>query len=166
MYILCTVELIMTKTRRCWTLLSCILFLFSILIILSLDLLFQDRLTISPEIYPNLGTAIRNIYKDGGIGAFYAGLSPTLVGMLPYSTCYYFMYDTIKKSYCLTKNKKSLNRLEMLMIGALSGEIFSIFLSVLQLFGLLCPIHDLSILLQEPNNGMKYLYLWNFLRAM
>lgn len=81
----------------------------------------KDRLTISPEIYPNLGAAIRNIYKDGGIGAFYAGLSPTLVGMLPYSTCYYFMYDTIKKSYCLTKNKKSLNRPEMLIIGALSG---------------------------------------------
>jgi hypothetical protein len=95
-----------------------------------LDLLFQDRLTISPEIYPNLGAAIRNIYKDGGIGAFYAGLSPTLVGMLPYSTCYYFMYDTIKKSYCLTKNKKSLNRPEMLIIGALSGETFSMFLFV------------------------------------
>ncbi|XP_015958533.1 probable mitochondrial adenine nucleotide transporter BTL1 [Arachis duranensis] len=81
----------------------------------------KDRLTVSPEVYPNLSIAVRNIYKDGGIGAFYAGISPTLVGMLPYSTCYYFMYDTIKKSYCETKNKKSLSRPEMLVIGALAG---------------------------------------------
>lgn len=81
----------------------------------------KDRLTVSPEAYPSLGIAVRNIYKDGGIGAFYAGISPTLIGMLPYSTCYYFMYDTIKKSYCQSKNKKSLNRPEMLLIGALAG---------------------------------------------
>ncbi|XLR17750.1 hypothetical protein S83_045662 [Arachis hypogaea] len=81
----------------------------------------KDRLTVSPEVYPNLSIAVRNIYRDGGIGGFYAGISPTLVGMLPYSTCYYFMYDTIKKSYCETKNKKSLNRPEMLVIGALAG---------------------------------------------
>ncbi|KOM27210.1 hypothetical protein LR48_Vigan406s002000 [Vigna angularis] len=80
-----------------------------------------DRLTVSPEIYPTLGIAIRNIYKDGGVGAFYAGISPTLVGMLPYSTCYYFLYDTMKDSYCQSKNKKTLNRPEMLVLGALAG---------------------------------------------
>ncbi|XP_052181413.1 probable mitochondrial adenine nucleotide transporter BTL1 [Diospyros lotus] len=81
----------------------------------------KDRLTVSPEAYPSLGVALSKIYKDGGLGAFYAGISPTLIGMLPYSTCYYFMYDTMKRSYCLTKNKKSLNRAEMLLVGALSG---------------------------------------------
>ncbi|XP_068477562.1 probable mitochondrial adenine nucleotide transporter BTL1 isoform X2 [Phaseolus vulgaris] len=81
----------------------------------------KDRLTVSPEIYPTLGVAIRNIYKDGGVGAFYAGISPTLVGMLPYSTCYYFLYDTMKDSYCRSKKKKSLNRPEMLLLGALAG---------------------------------------------
>lgn len=81
----------------------------------------KDRLTVSPEVYPRLGIAISKIYKDGGIGAFYAGLVPTLIGMLPYSTCYYFMYDKMKKSYCQAKNKKSLNRPEMLLVGALAG---------------------------------------------
>ncbi|KAM7254070.1 hypothetical protein ACFE04_031752 [Oxalis oulophora] len=81
----------------------------------------KDRLTVSPEIYPNLGIAINKIYKNGGIGACYAGLSPTLIGMLPYSTCYYFMYEKMKKSYCKAKNKKSLNRPELLLIGALAG---------------------------------------------
>ncbi|KAL3528482.1 hypothetical protein ACH5RR_007804 [Cinchona calisaya] len=81
----------------------------------------KDRLTISPEVYPSLSIAVHKIYSDGGLGALYAGLSPTLIGMLPYSTCYYFMYDTMKKSYCLAKKKESLNRAEMLLLGALSG---------------------------------------------
>ncbi|PON79545.1 Mitochondrial carrier protein [Trema orientale] len=81
----------------------------------------KDRLTVSPEVYPCLSVAISKIHKDGGIGAFYAGISPTLMGMLPYSTCYYFMYETMKKSYCKSKNKESLNRPELLVIGALAG---------------------------------------------
>ncbi|KAH7515263.1 hypothetical protein FEM48_Zijuj10G0008200 [Ziziphus jujuba var. spinosa] len=81
----------------------------------------KDRLTVSPEAYPSLSIAISKIHKDGGIGAFYSGLSPTLIGMLPYSTCYYFMYETMKKSYCESKKKKALNRPEMLLLGALSG---------------------------------------------
>ncbi|KAL0441249.1 UNVERIFIED_CONTAM: putative mitochondrial adenine nucleotide transporter BTL1 [Sesamum radiatum] len=81
----------------------------------------KDRLTVSPELYPNLSIAVHKIYKDGGIRALYSGLSPTLIGMLPYSTCYYFMYETMKKSYCLAKKKESLTRAELLLVGALSG---------------------------------------------
>lgn len=77
----------------------------------------------SPEIYPNLSIAMHRMYKEGGIGAFYSGISPTLIGMLPYSTCYYFMYETMKKSYCVRKKKDSLTRVEMLLLGALSGRI-------------------------------------------
>ncbi|WZY84115.1 hypothetical protein YC2023_030499 [Brassica napus] len=81
----------------------------------------KDRLTVSPEIYPSLSLAVPRILRDDGIRGFYAGLGPTLVGMLPYSTCYYFMYDTMKTSYCKSKNKKALNRPEMLLLGALAG---------------------------------------------
>ncbi|KAK6263876.1 hypothetical protein SCA6_019310 [Theobroma cacao] len=81
----------------------------------------KDRLTVSPDIYPSLSIAISKIYKDGGVGAFYAGISPTLIGMLPYSTCYYFLYEKLKISYCKSKKKKSLNRPEMLLVGALAG---------------------------------------------
>ncbi|XP_072985666.1 probable mitochondrial adenine nucleotide transporter BTL1 [Typha latifolia] len=81
----------------------------------------KDRLTVNREAYPSISLAFSKIYKDGGIGGLYAGLCPTLIGILPYSTCYYFMYETIKKSYCDAKQKKSLNRVELLVIGALSG---------------------------------------------
>lgn len=81
----------------------------------------QDRLTVSPETYPSLSIAVHKMYKDGGMRALYAGIAPTLIGMLPYSTCYYFMYETMKTSYCRAKNKDSLSRAEMLVFGALSG---------------------------------------------
>ncbi|XP_068643017.1 probable mitochondrial adenine nucleotide transporter BTL1 [Aristolochia californica] len=80
----------------------------------------KDRLTVNREAYPSISLAVQKIHRDGGIGGFYAGISPTLIGMLPYSTCYYFMYETMK-SYCQTKKKKSLSRAEMLLVGALSG---------------------------------------------
>lgn len=76
----------------------------------------------SPDVYPNLSIAVRKMYNDGGVGALYSGISPTLIGMLPYSTCYYFMYETMKKSYCKANKKDSLTRGEMLLVGALSGN--------------------------------------------
>ncbi|XP_074268055.1 putative mitochondrial adenine nucleotide transporter BTL1 [Silene latifolia] len=81
----------------------------------------KDRLTVRPDEYPNLAVALAKIYKDGGVPALYSGLVPTLVGMLPYSTCYYFMYDKLKRSYCGLKKKKSLSRPEMVLLGAFSG---------------------------------------------
>ncbi|KAL8139194.1 hypothetical protein V2J09_005195 [Rumex salicifolius] len=81
----------------------------------------KDRLTVRPDEYTNLTVALANIYKDGGVTALYSGLKPTLIGMLPYSTCYYFMYDTLKTKYCAAKKKKSLNRIELLLFGAVSG---------------------------------------------
>ncbi|KAI3775187.1 hypothetical protein L1987_49756 [Smallanthus sonchifolius] len=79
-----------------------------------------DRLTISPDVYPNLSIVVQKMCKSDGIGTSYSGLSPTLLGMLPYITCYNFMYDTSKKSYCTAqKKKKALSCLEMPPIGAL-----------------------------------------------
>ncbi|EAZ09611.1 hypothetical protein OsI_31895 [Oryza sativa Indica Group] len=81
----------------------------------------KDRLTINREVYPSISVAFSKIYRTDGIRGLYAGLCPTLIGMLPYSTCYYFMYDTIKTSYCRLHKKTSLTRPELLVIGALSG---------------------------------------------
>ncbi|TVU10092.1 hypothetical protein EJB05_43600 [Eragrostis curvula] len=81
----------------------------------------KDRLTINRESYPSIGLAFSKMYRTDGIRGFYAGLCPTLIGMIPYSTCYFYMYDTIKTSYCRLHKKSSLSRPELLVIGALSG---------------------------------------------
>ncbi|KAL9671927.1 hypothetical protein QQ045_009500 [Rhodiola kirilowii] len=128
----------------------------------------KDRLTVSPVSYPNLTVSIGRIYKDSGVGGFYAGLFPTLVGMLPYSTCYYFMYETMKKSYCTTQKKKSLSRMEMLFIGALSGFTASTISFPLEvarkrlMVGALegkCPPHMVAALSEViRNEGLAGLY--------
>ncbi|XP_078446631.1 putative mitochondrial adenine nucleotide transporter BTL1 [Wolffia australiana] len=65
--------------------------------------------------------AFRKIYKRQGIRGLYTGISLTLIGMLPYNTCYYFMYETAKTAYCRAKKKKALTRAELLVVGAVSG---------------------------------------------
>lgn len=129
----------------------------------------KDRLTVSPDVYPNLSIAVRKMYNDGGIGALYSGISPTLIGMLPYSTCYYFMYETMKKSYCLANKKDSLTRGEMLLVGALSGLTASTISYPLEvarkrlMVGALqgkCPPPNMAAALSEVlrEEGLKGLY--------
>ncbi|KAL6646622.1 hypothetical protein ACP70R_015699 [Stipagrostis hirtigluma subsp. patula] len=48
----------------------------------------KDRLTINREAYPSIAVALNKIYRTDGVGGLYTGLCPTLVGLLPYSTCY------------------------------------------------------------------------------
>ncbi|OAY67590.1 probable mitochondrial adenine nucleotide transporter BTL1 [Ananas comosus] len=81
----------------------------------------KDRLTVNKEAYPSIGLALNKIYREDGFTGFYTGLCPTLIGMLPYSTCYYFMYEKIKHTYCQAKKKSALNRAELVVIGAFSG---------------------------------------------
>ncbi|TVU51671.1 hypothetical protein EJB05_03111 [Eragrostis curvula] len=81
----------------------------------------KDRLTINRETYPSISLAFSKIYRTDGIRGFYAGLCPTLIGMVPYCTFYFFMYDKIKTSYCRLHKKSSLTRPELIFIGAMSG---------------------------------------------
>ncbi|GFZ04412.1 mitochondrial substrate carrier family protein [Actinidia rufa] len=39
----------------------------------------KDRLTVTPEAYPSIAIAVSKIYKDGGIGAFYAGFTASTI---------------------------------------------------------------------------------------
>lgn len=106
----------------------------------------KDRLTVNRQAYPSLGAAVAKIHAEAGPGGFYAGLCPTLAGMLPYSTCYYFMYDAIKRSYCRAHKKTSLSRPELLLVGALSGLSLSFSHSLILSFS-----HSLILIWYDPN---------------
>ena len=46
--------------------------------------------------YKNLVSVFANIYRTEGILAFYRGLTPTLLGVIPYAGTSFFTYETLK----------------------------------------------------------------------
>ncbi|KAH9328492.1 hypothetical protein KI387_000600 [Taxus chinensis] len=50
-----------------------------------------------PKVYPNLRSAFKEIVRTRGIRGLYAGLSPTLVEIVPYAGLQFGTYDTFKR---------------------------------------------------------------------
>jgi hypothetical protein len=88
--------------------------------VLDIQKVFMDAP--APKLTLALALPAAKIYRTNGVRGLYAGLCPTLIGMIPYTTCYFFMYDTIKTSYCRIQKKSSLTRPELVVIGAPSGK--------------------------------------------
>lgn len=57
-----------------------------------------------PKIYPNMRSAFVDIIQTRGIRGLYAGLSPTLVEIIPYAGLQFGTYDTFKR-WMMTWNK-------------------------------------------------------------
>ncbi|KAK8494016.1 hypothetical protein V6N13_022971 [Hibiscus sabdariffa] len=50
-----------------------------------------------PKVYPNMRSALFHITSTRGFGGLYAGLSPTLVEIIPYAGLQFGTYDTFKR---------------------------------------------------------------------
>ncbi|GMI70331.1 hypothetical protein like AT5G48970 [Hibiscus trionum] len=50
-----------------------------------------------PKVYPNMRSALFDIISTRGFGGLYAGLSPTLVEIIPYAGLQFGTYDTFKR---------------------------------------------------------------------
>lgn len=50
-----------------------------------------------PKVYPNMRSALVEIVKNRGFRGLYAGLSPTLVEIIPYAGLQFGTYDTFKR---------------------------------------------------------------------
>ncbi|XP_051127860.1 mitochondrial thiamine diphosphate carrier 2-like [Andrographis paniculata] len=50
-----------------------------------------------PKVYPNMRSALANILETRGFRGLYAGLSPTLVEIVPYAGLQFGTYDTFKR---------------------------------------------------------------------
>ncbi|CAN6676924.1 unnamed protein product [Malus baccata var. baccata] len=50
-----------------------------------------------PKVYPNMSSALVEIVKNRGFRGLYAGLSPTLVEIIPYAGLQFGTYDTFKR---------------------------------------------------------------------
>lgn len=72
--------------------------------------------------YTGLANIVVKIYKEEGFPAYYRGLIPTLLGIIPYAGISFFTYESLKKLYFdVMHDAKKLNPLHRLFFGACAG---------------------------------------------
>lgn len=66
------------------------------------------------------------ILQEEGPAELFRGLTPSLIGVVPYAAINYYTYDTLKKLYRKTFKTHDVNSLATLLMGSASGAISSI----------------------------------------
>ncbi|KAK6912609.1 Mitochondrial substrate/solute carrier [Dillenia turbinata] len=87
--------------------------------------LLKTRLTIQRGVYDGLLDAFFKILQEGGPGELYRGLTPSLIGVVPYAATNYFAYDTLRKAYRKVFKQEKIGNIETLLIGSAAGAISS-----------------------------------------
>ena len=65
---------------------------------------------------------VTKIYREEGISAYYRGLLPTILGIMPYAGISFFTYETLKKLYNdFFQESRKLSPLHRLFFGACAG---------------------------------------------
>lgn len=77
------------------------------------------------DVYENFLHAFVKIVRDEGPAELYRGLTPSLIGVIPYAATNYFAYDTLKKLYRKTFKKQEISNVATLLIGSAAGAISS-----------------------------------------
>lgn len=71
--------------------------------------------------YTGLMNIVTKIYREEGLSAYYRGLLPTVIGIMPYAGISFFTYESLKKLYSDIFHEKKLNPLHRLLFGACAG---------------------------------------------
>ncbi|KVH93815.1 Mitochondrial carrier domain-containing protein [Cynara cardunculus var. scolymus] len=76
-------------------------------------------------VYKNLVDAFLKIVKEEGPAELYRGLTPSLIGVVPYAATNYFAYDTLRKTYKKILKQDEIGNIATLLIGSAAGAISS-----------------------------------------
>ncbi|WOL09213.1 adenine nucleotide transporter BT1, chloroplastic/mitochondrial [Canna indica] len=87
--------------------------------------LLKTRLTIQRDVYDNLLHAFTKIVREEGPAELFRGLTPSLIGVIPYAATNYFAYDSLKKLYKKTFKTEEVGNIPILLIGSAAGAISS-----------------------------------------
>lgn len=69
--------------------------------------------------------AFVKIWTQEGPQELYRGLSPSLIGVIPYAAANYFAYDSLRKFYRKVYKREHIGNLETLVIGSVAGAFSS-----------------------------------------
>ncbi|EYU32339.1 hypothetical protein MIMGU_mgv1a026915mg, partial [Erythranthe guttata] len=87
--------------------------------------LLKTRLTIQRELYNGLFDAFVKILQEGGPGELYRGLTPSVIGVIPYAATNYCAYDSLRKAYKKMFKQEKIGNIETLLIGSFAGAVSS-----------------------------------------
>ncbi|KAK7292065.1 hypothetical protein RIF29_07728 [Crotalaria pallida] len=87
--------------------------------------LLKTRITIQRGVYKNLLNALARIIREEGPAELYRGLTPSVIGVIPYAATNYLAYDTLRKAYKKTFNKEDIGNVVTLLIGSAAGAFSS-----------------------------------------
>lgn len=87
--------------------------------------LLKTRLTIQRGVYKNLLDAFIKIVREEGPAELYRGLTPSVIGVIPYAATNYFAYDTLRKAYKKAFDQEEIGNVMTLLIGSAAGAISS-----------------------------------------
>jgi hypothetical protein len=76
-------------------------------------------------VYDNFLHALVKIVREEGPTELYRGLTPSLIGVVPYAATNYFAYDTLKKAYKKMFKTNEIGNVPTLLIGSAAGAISS-----------------------------------------
>lgn len=82
-------------------------------------------LSIQRGVYDNFLHAFVKILKEEGLAELYRGLTPSLIGVVPYAATNYFAYDTLRKAYKKILKKEEIDNISTLLIGSAAGAFAS-----------------------------------------
>lgn len=67
--------------------------------------------------------ALIKIVKEEGPAELYRGLTPSLIGVIPYAATNYYAYDTLRKAYRQILKQEEIGNMATLLIGSAAGAI-------------------------------------------
>jgi solute carrier family 25 phosphate transporter 23/24/25/41 len=76
-------------------------------------------------VYKNLLDALVKIVQEEGPAELYRGLTPSIIGVIPYAATNYYAYDTLRKAYKKAFKKEEIGSIMTLLIGSAAGAISS-----------------------------------------
>ncbi|KAL3535846.1 hypothetical protein ACH5RR_004307 [Cinchona calisaya] len=87
--------------------------------------LLKTRLTVQRGVYKNFLDAFLKIVQEEGPAELYRGLTPSLIGVVPYAATNYFAYDSLRKAYKQVFKQEEIGNVATLLIGSAAGAISS-----------------------------------------
>lgn len=76
-------------------------------------------------VYKNFLDAFLKIIREEGPAELYRGLTPSLIGVIPYAATNYFAYDTLRKAYKKAFNQEEVGNVTTLLMGSAAAAISS-----------------------------------------